>query len=213
MAYLIGEKIGMTRLSQDGKFVPVTVVLFQDNFVSEVKTMGKDGYEAVQLATKAAKKSLSKAEAGHLKKNSLPPLKLLKEFRLDGSYEGQVGDKRDVSVFTDIEFVDVQARTKGCGFQGVIKRHNYSSHDASHGNSLSHRVPGSIGQCQDPGKVWKNKKLPGQYGHEIVTTQNLRVVKVDVEKNLVMIKGAIPGPNGSVVVVREAVKKQHKKGA
>ncbi len=212
MAYLIGEKIGMTRrFIESGESIPVTVVLFEDNHVSGIKTTENSGYNAVQLATKLVKKKMTKAQSGHLKKNGLPPLKLLKEFRLEKAYDGKLGDKRNVGVFADVEYVDVQSRTKGFGFQGVIKRHNFSSQDASHGNSLSHRAPGSIGQCQDPGKVWKNTKLPGQYGHEWVTVQNLEIIQIDQEKNIAMIRGAIPGPNGSVVFVRQATKKPSKK--
>lgn len=215
MSQLIGKKIGMTRVFTDaGVSVPVTVVAFEVNHVSGVMSAEKNGYSAIQLAT-GKKKKLTKAEAGHLKKNELPPLGKLKEFRLSDDYTGSVGDKLTASVFENVSHVDVQSRTKGCGFQGVIKRHNFSSHDASHGNSLAHRVPGSTGGCQDPGKVWKNKALPGQYGNTVVTTQSLSLVKIDTtdpELSLAFIKGAVPGPNGSTVYVTKALKKSAKVG-
>ena len=213
MSQLIGEKIGMTRIFTDlGVSIPVTVIAFEKNFVSSVKTMDEDGYMAIQLATKQTKKKLSKAESGHLKKNGIPPMKKLKEFRLDGEFAGKVGDELCVELFEAVSHVDVQSKTKGCGFQGVIKRHNFSSQDATHGNSLSHRAPGSTGGCQDPGKVWKNKAMPGQYGNTVVTTQNLQLVKVDVEKKLAFVKGAVPGPNGTTVYMSTALKKTNKAG-
>lgn len=214
MSQLIGKKIGMTRVFTDaGVSIPVTVVAFEVNHVSSIMSVERNGYAAIQLATIKKRKPLTKAEAGHLKKNELPQLSKLKEFRLESDYAGKVGDTFTASIFENISHVDVQSRTKGCGFQGVIKRHNFSSQDASHGNSLAHRVPGSTGGCQDPGKVWKNKALPGQYGNTVVTTQSLSLVKVDTsdpDLSLAFIKGAVPGPNGGIVYVTKALKKSAK---
>jgi len=205
---LIGRKAGMTRVFTDeGVSVPVTVVEVLSNRVSQVKTTEVDGYNAVQV-TVGAKKSnrVTKALAGHFAKAEVEAGVLSKEFRLSGATELKAGEELSVSLFEDGQSIDVTGTSKGKGFQGAIKRHNFSMQDATHGNSLSHRAPGSIGQCQTPGRVWKGKKMAGQMGNEQVTTQSLSVVRVDVDRALILVKGAVPGAPGGYVVVKPAVK-------
>jgi len=205
---LIGRKAGMTRVFTDeGVSVPVTVVEVLSNRVSQVKTTEVDGYNAVQV-TVGAKKSnrVTKALAGHFAKAEVEAGVLSKEFRLSEATELKAGEELSVSLFEDGQSIDVTGTSKGKGFQGAIKRHNFSMQDATHGNSLSHRAPGSIGQCQTPGRVWKGKKMAGQMGNEQVTTQSLSVVRVDVDRALILVKGAVPGAPGGYVVVKPAVK-------
>jgi large subunit ribosomal protein L3 len=205
---LLGTKAGMTRVfTEDGRSVPVTVVEVAPNKVSQVKTVETDGYNSIQVTTGARKASrVSKPESGHFAKAGVEAGSLTKEFRLDAASELNVGDVVELSIFEAGQKVDVTATSKGKGFQGAIKRHNFSMQDATHGNSLSHRAPGSIGQCQTPGRVWKGKKMAGQMGNVQTTTQNLEVVRVDAERNLVLIKGAVPGAPGGSVVIKPAVK-------
>jgi len=198
----------MTRVFTDeGVSVPVTVVEVLSNRVSQVKTTEVDGYNAVQV-TVGAKKSnrVTKALAGHFAKAEVEAGVLSKEFRLTEATELKAGEELSVSLFEDGQSIDVTGTSKGKGFQGAIKRHNFSMQDATHGNSLSHRAPGSIGQCQTPGRVWKGKKMAGQMGNEQVTTQSLSVVRVDVDRALILVKGAVPGAPGGYVVVKPAVK-------
>jgi len=205
---LIGRKAGMTRVFTDeGVSVPVTVVEVLSNRVSQVKTTEVDGYEAVQV-TVGAKKSnrVTKALAGHYAKAEVEAGVVSKEFRLLEATELKAGEELSVSLFEDGQKIDVTGTSKGKGFQGAIKRHNFSMQDATHGNSLSHRAPGSIGQCQTPGRVWKGKKMAGQMGNEQVTTQSLSIVKVDTDRALILVKGAVPGAPGGYVVVKPAVK-------
>jgi len=205
---LIGRKAGMTRVfTEDGVSVPVTVVEVLSNRVSQVKTTEVDGYNAVQVTVGSKKASrVSKAQAGHFAKAEVEAGSTTKEFRLDAATELKAGEELAVSLFEDGQLVDVTGTSKGKGFQGAIKRHNFSMQDATHGNSLSHRAPGSIGQCQTPGRVWKGKKMAGHMGSEQVTTQSLSVVKVDAERGLLLVKGAVPGAPGGYVVVKPAVK-------
>ena len=206
---LVGRKSGMTRVfTEDGASVPVTVVEIAPNRVTQIKELETDGYRAIQVTAGSRKASkVSKAEAGHFAKAGVAAGEGLWEFRLDGSEEAfEVGSELTVERFEQGQKVDVAGRSKGKGFQGVVKRWNFRTQDATHGNSLSHRAPGSIGQCQTPGRVFKGKKMSGHMGDERVTTQGLEVVRVDVERNLLLIKGAVPGAPGGEVIIRPTVK-------
>ena len=206
---LVGRKSGMTRVfTEDGASVPVTVVEIAPNRVTQIKELETDGYRAIQVTAGSRKASkVSKPEAGHYAKAGVAAGDGLWEFRLDGSDEAfEVGSELTVERFEQGQGVDVAGRSKGKGFQGVVKRWNFRTQDATHGNSLSHRAPGSIGQCQTPGRVFKGKKMSGHMGDERVTTQGLEVVRVDVERNLLLIKGAVPGAPGGEVIVRPTVK-------
>ena len=206
---LVGRKSGMTRVfTEDGASVPVTVVEIAPNRVTQIKDLETDGYRAIQVTAGSRKASkVSKPEAGHYAKAGVAAGEGLWEFRLDGSDEAfEVGSELTVERFEQGQKVDVAGRSKGKGFQGVVKRWNFRTQDATHGNSLSHRAPGSIGQCQTPGRVFRGKKMSGHMGDERVTTQGLEVVRVDVERNLLLIKGAVPGAPGGEVIVRPTVK-------
>nr|WP_136251571.1 50S ribosomal protein L3 [Ningiella ruwaisensis] len=207
---LIGRKVGMTRIfTEDGVSIPVTVIEATPNRVTQLRTSEVDGYRALQVTagTKKANR-VNKAAAGHFAKAGVEAGRGLWEFRLEDG-EGsdiEVGSEITVEVFADTKKVDVVGTSKGKGFAGAIKRWNFSSQRMTHGNSLSHRAPGSIGQNQSPGKVFKGKKMAGQLGNKRVTTQSLEVVRVDAENNLLLIKGAVPGATGSDVIVKPAVK-------
>ena len=210
MIGLIATKEGMTRLFQeDGKSLPVSVLKVDTNFISQIKTKQSDGYDSIQLSTKEQKeKNQTKSKIGHFSKNNLSLKKHIKEFRLDESeLDGlELGKEYDVNIFEEGQLVDVSGISKGKGFAGTVKRWNFATQDATHGNSLAHRKPGSIGQCQTPGRVWKGKKMAGHMGSEKKTIQNLRVVKIDEENSLLLVQGAIPGFNGSSVIIKPAVK-------
>ncbi|MEE4109269.1 MAG: 50S ribosomal protein L3 [Halieaceae bacterium] len=206
---LVGRKAGMTRVfTEDGASIPVTVVEISPNRVTQIKNSDSDGYRAIQVTVggrKAAK--VSKSEAGHFAKAGVEAGRGLWEFRLgEGDEEFEVGAELTVERFEAGQAVDVAGRSKGKGFQGAVKRWNFRTQDATHGNSLSHRAPGSIGQCQTPGRVFKGKKMAGQMGNAAVTVQGLEIVRVDAERNLLLIKGAVPGAPGGDVIVRPAVK-------
>ncbi|HJN96025.1 MAG: 50S ribosomal protein L3 [Gammaproteobacteria bacterium] len=207
---LVGRKSGMTRVfTEEGNSVPVTVVEVQPNRVTQIKTPEIDGYSAIQVTTGSRRASrVSKAAAGHFAKANTVAGNGLWEFCAEGDEiaEIELGGEIKVDHFEAGQKVDVTGTSKGKGFQGGVKRHNFQMQDATHGNSLSHRAPGSIGQCQTPGKVWKGKKMAGQMGNVQKTTQSLEVVRVDTENNLLLIKGAVPGAPGSSVIVRPAVK-------
>jgi large subunit ribosomal protein L3 len=205
---LVGRKAGMTRVFTDeGVSVPVTVIEVEPNRVTQLKTDEVDGYSAVQVTVGAKKASrVNKPEAGHFAKASTEAGRGLWEFRLSGDDEVQVGDQLTVERFEAGQKVDVTGQSKGKGFQGGVKRWNFKMQDATHGNSISHRAPGSIGQCQTPGRVFKGKKMAGHMGDERVTVQTLEVVRVDAERNLLLIKGAVPGATGGDVIVKPAVK-------
>lgn len=208
MIGLIGRKVGMTRVfTEDGVSIPVTVVEVEANRVSQVKSVETDGYNAIQVTagTKKANR-VSKPEAGHFAKAGVEAGRGLWEFRLENNEEFAVGAELNVELFNEVKKVDVTGTSKGKGFQGGVKRWNFRTQDMSHGNSLSHRAPGSIGQCQTPGRVFKGKKMAGHMGAERVTTQNLEIVRVDAERNLLLIKGAVPGATGGNVIVKPAVK-------
>ena len=205
---LVGRKCGMTRIfTDDGASVPVTVIEVLPNKVTQVKTEGVDGYSAVQVSMGARKPSrVSRSEAGHYAKAGVSAGVGLWEFRVPSPDQYQVGQELTVSGFQVGQFVDVAGQSKGKGFQGGIKRWNFGMQDATHGNSVSHRVLGSIGQCQTPGRVWKGKKMAGHLGDVRVTMQNLEVVGVDESSNVLLIKGSIPGAVGGCVVLKPAVK-------
>ena len=210
MIGLIATKEGMTRLFQeDGKSLPVSVLKVDTNFISQIKTKQSDGYDSIQLSTKEQKeKNQTKSKIGHFSKNNLSLKKYIKEFRLDESeLDGlELGKEFDVNIFEEGQLVDVSGISKGKGFAGTVKRWNFATQDATHGNSLAHRKPGSIGQCQTPGRVWKGKKMAGHMGNVKKTIQNLKVVKIDEENSLLLVQGAIPGFNGSSVIIKPAVK-------
>ena len=210
MIGLIATKEGMTRLFQeDGKSLPVSVLKVATNFVSQIKTKETDGYNSVQLSTQDQKeKNQTKSKIGHFNKNNISLKKYLKEFKIeDDDLEGlELGKEFDVKIFEEGQLVDVSGISKGKGFAGTVKRWNFATQDATHGNSLAHRKPGSIGQCQTPGRVWKGKKMAGHMGNVKKTVQNLKIVKVDEENSLLLVKGAIPGFNGSSVIIKPAIK-------
>lgn len=206
---LVGRKSGMTRVfTDDGVSIAVTVVEVDPNRVTRVKTADGDGYSAIQITTGSRKASrVAKAEAGHFAKAGVEAGRGLWEFRTASEDEiPEVGAELTVALFAVGQMVDVTGQSKGKGFQGAVKRWNFRTQDATHGNSLSHRAPGSIGQCQTPGRVFKGKKMSGHMGAERSTTQGLEVVRVDAERNLLLIKGAVPGAPGGDVIVRPAVK-------
>ena len=206
MKGILGKKIGMTQIfTEEGIVVPVTVVEAGPNVVTQVKTVEKDGYNAIQVGFEDAKeKSLNKPQKGHLAAANVLK-KHLKEFRVDAVEEFTVGQEIKADLFAAGEKIDVTGTSKGKGFQGPIKRHGQSRGPESHG-SRYHRRPGSMGACSFPGRVFKNKKLAGHMGSVKVTVQNLEVVRVDADKNFILVKGAIPGAKGSVVTIKEAVK-------
>lgn len=207
---VVGRKCGMTRVfTEEGRSIPVTVVQVEEHRVTQLRILERDGYRAVQVTTGKCKLSrLTKPEAGHFAKAGVEPGRGLWEFRLDeGEGEGlQVGSTFGIDRFSVGQYVDVSGITIGKGFAGTIKRHHFSSQDASHGNSLSHRVPGSIGQRQTPGRVFKGKRMAGRMGGVRRTVQNLQIVAVDRERNLLLVKGAIPGHKGADVLIRPAAK-------
>lgn len=207
---LIGRKVGMTRIfTEEGASIPVTVLEVVPNRVTQIKTVESDGYTGLQVAYGERRASrINKALTGHYAKAGVAAGAGIKEFNVSADVltNYQVGGNVTVEIFSAGQMVDVTGTSIGKGFAGAIKRHNFSSNRASHGNSRSHNVPGSIGMAQDPGRVFPGKRMPGHLGDAKVTTQNLEVVRVDVERNLLLIKGAIPGSKGGDVVVRPAVK-------
>ena len=194
---LVGRKSGMTRIfTEEGTSIPVTVVEVQPNRVTQIKTPETDGYTAIQVTTGSRRASrVTKGMAGHFAKANTEAGTGLWEFRAEGADIADLttGSEIKVDLFAEGQMVDVTGTSKGKGFQGGVKRHNFQMQDATHGNSLSHRAPGSIGQCQTPGRVWKGKKMAGQMGNERSTTQSLKIVRVDLENNLLLIKGALTG--------------------
>ncbi len=205
---MIGRKVGMTQIFNDkGVVVPVTVIEVGPCTVVQIKTVEKDGYNAVQLGFGEVKESkLNKPEKGHFTKVSVKPAKYLREFRMEDVSTIKVGDEFKADVFAQGDAVDIQGITKGKGFQGVIKRHGQSRGPMGHG-SMYHRRPGSMGPTSTPGRVFKGKKLPGHMGVDTVTIQNLEVVRVDLDKNAILVKGSIPGNKGSIVKIKESVKR------
>jgi len=207
---IVGRKAGMTRLfTEDGKSIPVTLIEATPNRITQVKTVDVDGYSAIQVTAGVKRAALvNKPSAGHLAKAKVEAGRGLWEFRVadDKIADFAVGGEVKADIFSEGQIVDVQGVTKGKGFQGTIKRWNFRMGDATHGNSLSHRAPGSIGQRQTPGRVFPGKKMSGHMGAETQTTQNLKVVKVDAERGLIAVRGAVPGAPGGDVIVRPTSK-------
>ena len=210
---LVGRKCGMTRIfTEIGESIPVTVIEALPNRVAQVKNENRDGYRAIQVTVEARRRSIAKPQAGHFEAAKVEPGNGLWEFRLaDAEGDGiALGEELKVDLFQDGQLVDVIGTSKGKGFAGAVKRHNFQTQDATHGNSLAHRAPGSIGQNQTPGRVFKGKKMAGQMGNVRRTSSNLQVVRVDAERNLILVKGAIPGSAGGRVIVRPAIKSGNK---
>lgn len=211
---IVGRKVGMTRVfTEEGAAVPVTVIEVEPNRVTQLRTPEVDGYKAIQVTTGSRKASkVTKAEAGHLAKAGVEAGRGIWEFRLlDGEGDGiEVGGEIKVDIFENGQIVDVRGITIGKGFQGGVKRHGFKMQDATHGNSISHRAPGSIGQCQTPGRVVKGKKMAGHMGNVQRSIQNLEVVRVDAERNLLLVKGAVPGAAGGDVIITPAIKQLNK---
>lgn len=208
MLQLIGEKCGMTRVfDENGIATPVTVVRVGSHQVTQVKVKENDGYSAVQLSSGTKKVSrVNKPLLGHYRKAKVEPGVVLFESVTTDGQQYELGQSVDVSIFEGVAKVDVASTSKGKGFAGGVKRHNFSMQDATHGNSVSHRAIGSTGQNQTPGRVFKGKKMAGQMGNEKVTIQSLDVVKVDLENNLLLIKGSVPGPTGALLKIKKSVK-------
>ncbi len=207
---LVGRKIGMTRIfAEDGASIPVTVLDMSSNHVSQIKTVDVDGYDAIQIAYGTRKASrINKAQAGHFAKAGVEGARGMAEFRVaaDVAAQHQAGAAVSVEIFQAGQLVDVSGVTQGKGFAGTIKRHHFGSQRATHGNSRSHNVPGSIGQAQDPGRIFPGKRMSGHLGAAARTVQNLEVVRVDAERQLLLVKGAVPGSKGGDVVVAPAIK-------
>ncbi|MDB5795334.1 MAG: rplC [Noviherbaspirillum sp.] len=214
---LVGRKVGMMRIfTDDGDSIPVTVLDMSNNRVTQIKTPATDGYSAVQVAFGQRRASrINKAAAGHLAKAGVEPGTVLKEFRVDAdkAAEFKTGDVIAVSLFEAGQKVDVQGVSIGKGYAGTIKRYNFKSGRATHGNSRSHNVPGSIGMAQDPGRVFPGKRMTGHMGDVTTSVQNLEIARIDAERQLILVKGAVPGAKNGQVVIRPAVKVKAKKGA
>ncbi len=208
MTGILAKKIGMTQIFEDGKLVPVTVIEAGPNFVLQKKTVELDGYSALQLGfDEKREKNTTKPLMGIFTKVGVAPQRFIKELKVDSTDAYELGQAIKVDTLTDVNFVDISGTSKGKGTSGVMKRHNFGGNRATHGVSRAHRNPGSIGMSTWPGKVLKNKRMAGQYGNVTVTVQNLKVVKIDVENNLLLVKGAVPGAKNSYIVVKPAVKK------
>jgi large subunit ribosomal protein L3 len=204
---LVGKKSGMSRLFQeDGTSTPVTVISVAANFIADIKTHEKHGYSAV-VVSKNTSKNLTKSSSEFFKKQNIPNGELF-EFRTEDTNDLKVGNHITADIFEVGKKVDVSGTSKGKGYAGVIKRHNFAMQDATHGNSLAHRAHGSIGQCQTPGRVWKGKKMSGHMGHERKTIQSLELIGADVQNNLLYVKGAVPGFKGSTLKITSAVKQK-----
>jgi len=214
---IVGRKCGMTRVfTEDGVSIPVTVIEAQPNRITQVKTVENDGYRALQVTAGSRKPSrVTKPQAGHCAAAKVEAGDLMTEFRLDDADDGEFesGGELKVDLFQEGQKVDVIGTSIGKGFAGTVKRHNFSMQDATHGNSLAHRAPGSIGQNQTPGRVFKGKKMSGHMGNVRRTVQNLVVVRVDAERNLLLIRGAVPGHKGGKVIVRPAIKATNQRAA
>ena len=204
---IIGKKVGMTQIfDEKGNVIPVTAIETEGNIVAQIKTVETDGYQSIQLGYGDVKdKHINKPEAGHFAKVKLPNKKHLREFRLDSVENYKVGDEVKVDIFEAGEKVDIQGTSKGKGFQGVIKRHGQHRGPMGHG-SMYHRRPGSMGSTSTPGRVFKGKKLPGHMGVQKITIQNLEIIKVDMDKNVLLVKGSVPGPKGAILKIKSSVK-------
>ena len=199
--FILGKKVGMTSIySEDGQQFPATVIEAGPCYVSQVKTDENDGYNAVQIGYVFDKKA-NKPKVNHFKKNNCDPMRYSKEFRIEKNEEFKLGEKIDLNIFSLGEFVSVTGTSKGKGFAGVMKRHGFGGGRASHGKNSVMRKPGSVGAGADPSRIWKGKKMPGRYGGDQVTVKNLEVIKIDIENNLLFIKGAVPGSNNNLVSI------------
>ncbi len=209
---LLGKKLGMTQIfTEDGTLVPVTVIQAGPCHVMQVKTKGRDGYDAVQFGFDDRKrKNATKPESGHARAAKTEPKRFMREVRADGTEKLEPGQTVTVELFKDTQSVDVIGTTKGKGFQGVMKRHGFHGHPASHGASKVHRAPGSIGGATDPARVFKGTRMAGHMGHRRWTVQNLKVINVDPEKNVLLVKGSVPGPNGGYLIVRSRRRRKDK---
>ena len=207
---VIGHKAGMTRVfTPEGESVPVTVIRVEANRITQIKTRECDGYSAIQMTAGTVRSGrLSRQLAGHYAMAGVEPGELLHEFRVEDDHGYEVGGEIPLDIFSEGQFVNVAARSRGKGFSGVVRRWNFSMQDATHGNSLAHRAPGSIGQCQTPGRVFKGKKMAGQMGNVRVTSKNLRLVGVESEDGVLLVRGAVPGAIGSLVTVTPAASSQ-----
>ena len=208
MIGLVGKKLGMTRIfSKEGTSIPVTVIEVQENRITQIKNLNSDGYTAIQVTTGVKKSNrLKKPESGHFLKSGVKSGRGLWEFRFSDHTDLKVGTIVDLNIFINFKKVDITGISKGKGFCGTVKRWNFRTQDATHGNSLSHRVPGSIGQNQTPGRVFKGKKMAGHLGNVRVTVQSLEIIRIDVKQNLMLIKGSVPGAIGSNLIVKPAIK-------
>jgi len=212
---ILGKKLKMTQVfNENGEVIPVTLVEYKEGYIVDLKTEEKDGYVALKVGFEEVdEKKLTKPEIGYLKKKNLPPLKILKEFRFNSFEEikdYKIGDKITIDIFKEGDYVDVTGKSIGKGFQGVVKRHGFHGGPATHG-SMSHRAPGSIGPTA-PQRVLKGRRMAGHMGNEKVTIQNLQIVKIMRDENIIMIKGAIPGPSNGYILIKKAVKKRIKNG-
>lgn len=207
---LVGRKCGMTRVfTDDGVSIPVTVIEILPNKITQIKTLENDGYQAVQVTTGARKRTrVNKPSAGHFAKANVEPGRGLWEFRVDSLEGMNVGSELKVDLFAEGQMIDVTGTSKGKGYGGVIKRWHFAAQDATHGNSLSHRAPGSIGQRQSPGRVFKGKKMAGHLGDVKRTVLSQKIVRIDLERHLVLVRGAVPGAPGGDVIIRPAIKKE-----
>lgn len=208
MSGILGKKIGMTQIFEDGKFIPVTVVEAGPNYVLQKKKEETEGYLALQLGFDEKKeRNSTKPMMGIFNKVGVKPLRFIREIKVTSIDEYELGQEIKVDVLEGIEYVDITGTSKGKGTSGVMKRHNFSGNRASHGVSRNHRLGGSIGQSSWPGKVLKGLRMAGQYGNAAVTVQNLKIIKLDVENNIILVKGAVPGPKNGYVVLKPAIKK------
>ncbi|WGS66126.1 50S ribosomal protein L3 [Enterobacteriaceae bacterium ET-AT1-13] len=207
MIGLVGKKIGMSRVfKKNGFSIPISIVEIKNNYITQIKNIKKNNYFTIQITT-GYKKKYNKSEKGHFKKSGLIPGEGLWEFRVFKKKKFNLGEKIDLNIFSENQFIDITGISKGKGFSGTVKRWNFNTQDSTHGNSLSHRVPGSIGQNQTPGKVFKGKKMAGHLGNQRVTVQNLKIIKIDIIKKLLLIKGSIPGSIGKNIIIKPAIKK------
>lgn len=205
---ILGKKVGMTQVFEGEKLIPVTVISAGPNVVLQKKTADKEGYTAIQVGfDEKSEKNTPNPMLGIFKKAGVKPVRYIKEFLLDSVDGYELGQELKVDLLSDVKFVDITGTSKGKGFQGVIKRYNFNGGPASHGASLFHRAPGSIGNRKTPGEVFKGKKMPGRMGNDRVTVQNLKVVKVDTENNLILVKGAVPGGKNGYLIIKPAIKK------
>lgn len=212
---LVGKKCGMTRVfCEDGSSIPVTVIEVLPNKITDIMTLERNGYQAIQVTTGAKKRSrVNKPTAGHYAKANIEPGRGLWEFRVEKLDGMTVGSEINVDLFSEGQLIDVTGITKGKGYGGVIKRWHFAAQDATHGNSLSHRAPGSIGQRQSPGRVFKGKKMAGHLGDDQRTILSQRIVKIDKDRNLILVRGAVPGATGGDVIIRPAIKAKKVEGA